>query len=345
MTVEMNYLISMILGLGLVLAIIAWIWWLKKKNPEMTLGEVFSKILLREKFTTVILSVILINVAEAIMAASISPKGEIPVSPVARMLTHFTIAFAGIFFGIWLPSTIRGLLIGGTKDIKNFGKLFLVVVVVGLSALFFPYLNALLISGGLKETHLFARILHGNFTGGFIHMSYVMQATVCALLAHYCLVLADGIMILASSKKELESAANYGMAGSNVRIDDINKKINERGEEEKAKYTAEVTKEKAIPFLLNRYRFTDKAELQGKIKQATKIIDGMDNKSQLALSQRAHALKKKIEDWDNTKGEDLADDARQAKNKEFRESISDLFKGSTKGGVGFGMTLPTKKHS
>lgn len=341
MAVNESYVITMVLGLLVLIGLGAWFFWIHKKNPEMTFGEIMNKLILRQKISVFFVTLILINVAEAIWAASITPKGEVPINALARLLTHGTVSLVAIVCGIYVPSGVRSLI---KVDKKRIPALSAALIIVLLGALGLPYLNAVLISGGLKETHHLARILHGDFTGGFIRMSYAMQATVIALISHYFFVLLDGVMIVVSDDEGLKRAVDQGIftASSNKKIDEINKNINKKGESEKRNIT-DILSEEGIPYLLNRYKFNTTVELQAKINQANKIVDSLKDKEKMALAQRVAKLKSDIEEWDKYKKDnDLPEDERKAKNKKFRSSIFDLFRSSTKGGHGFGMTLPAK---
>lgn len=342
MELGQGYVMTMMLGLLMILAIGFWIFSLYKKNPEMTLGEILNKIFLRQKISVFVLTLIFINIAEAIWAASITPVGEIQINPLARIMTHGSVSLVAITCGIYLPSAIRTMLMVKGKE---FAQMFVVFIGVFIGAMGLPYLNALLISGGLKETHHLAKILNGNFTVGFMHMSYAMQATVVALIAHYFFVMLDGIMILVSGDEGTLSAVNQGIfsKANKSKASDIDKKITERGEKATASTALESLVGEGIPFLLTRYKFNTDGELSNKISQANKVIDGMPDKAKIALAQRVAKLVNDIKSFDKyKKDKNLPLEERKEKNKEFRRNIADLFRASTKGGHGLGMTLPAK---
>lgn len=330
----MNYLISTILGVGVVVCVLVGFIWLYRKNPDKSLGEVLTLIYLRQKVTTLMLALILVNVAEAITASGITPVGEVPVNATARTLIHLCIAAAGITFGILLPSFLR---ISFTAVPKDRPKMIASTIVILICTILFPYMNVFLISGGLKESYYLWLLMTGQFMEGWYNMSYIMQASFLAFVAHIVLVVADGMFVLLSDKADLKNSALSGIAHTLKTTSDLNKKIND-----KAQQVEEDDPVKGIRYLLKRYKFRTTAEMNDMVTKVEKVIDTMSDTDQLKLAKGVNRLVETLK-TNNEARSSMSDDERMEANKKDRKLIYDFFKGSTINGAGLGITLPAKE--
>jgi len=336
-----NYLTSSVIGIGAMVAFVLWMLWMQKRHPDKRPGDIINYIFLREKVSTLVLMMVFINLGEAIWAAAISPKGEVQISSVSRFFIHFSIQLMSIIGGIYTPAGIRRILkVKGKAKIPH----ILVTLVFFTIAIVFPYLNTLLISIGLKETHNLSLIIYGEFNRATQTLSYAFGATVVVWFIHYFLIFADGILILANSSDDIRRAADESLGVGK----DINEKINERGEraaqreENKNKdNNAEKTKTD-IEYLLKKYKFKDTDSYRNKVNAAMKVIDKLPSATQSKLATRVYKVTKEVKELnEQKKGKNI--ETRTQLNKKAVGKIYDLFVGSTTSGNGFGMRL--HKHS
>ena len=351
MHTESLFLSSTLIGLGFIVALILGLIWLKKKNPEFTIGEIINHILLREKISFFVLGTVFINFAEAIFAASINPPGEMSINPTARFITHAVIAVISIvLFLSAIASISRIRKIEGPKF-----SAILTSIVWFIGAITLPYFNLILIASGLKELNNLGYALQGNIIEGMAHMSYAMNASLVLTGSHFILMAMDAASVLQGDHKiDLMALTGMGVKtkahNKGEGTSDIDKKVTKKGEEEKKK--KENTPENMITWLINAYRINNAKHRQEKIDDAIKKKDSLGDKERAKLSAGLYDLKQEVlalQD-DKIKAEDnkLSEEDKSFNaeiNTKIYNKIRNFWKGSHSKGEGFGTELPRKENS
>ena len=335
-----SYSTIIMLGLAMLLGVIWWARTLIKKNPELTFGDIVNNLFLREKVSVFIITCFIINFAEALMAASITPSGEVQVNPLARILSHMVIAIAAITCGLMLPTFFADLFAKESK--KRAATLFIFIMAVfGTIAL--PYINVLLIANGLKQTQLLSLYILDlnpfNDMSSYYQsiglspmfspsgaMQYPMITSIYVTFAHYFLVVLDGAFIIYNKKEDKKED-----------------KDKDKGDKDKDKDKDKNSKDSKDPItkLVKRYSNGSLAEdvEKSKITAAHSIHNALETGAKARLSSNIAAMVEKIEEFDRTSHK-LPADAKKAEKIELRKKIYNLFAASTRNGEGFGLTLP-----
>lgn len=355
-----------ILGLGIILGLIGWVIWLKYKNPDMTVGEVINVLVLHEKVSIFIFMNILVNIASALVASSIHPKGEAAVNVLARMSVHGAVSLVAIVCNIIAPVllilTMEEFSAQNKKDKadRNYGRpimMLFLTFVLGLGSVFFPMLNVFIIAGGLQEVDkLVCLWQYCNGYGGLVafeQMSYIMQAEVGAMMAHYFLAGIDSLWITISPHAATQEAirrsvveAAKSKGGSDGKSKSSSKSSDKTVKKNKEKKDEDDLKnlENGIRYLLVRRGYAGK-DLQKKQKQAEKVLDSMSPADQNKVANAVAKLYSEIDTWDNSDiKKNSTDEERKEKNQLFEKRIYSLFEGSTADGSGFGFQLKLKNH-
>ena len=308
---------------------------LKKKNSDKNLGELINFIFLREKVTFNVVGMIFINVAEAFMAASISPPGEMPINPVARFLGHLVVALVGISLALSSMAALSKVKVA--KEGKG-GLVVKAMFTLGL-ALFVPYLNALLIASGLREVNNFAHSTHGDINGAMRHASYAMNATLIMTALHYIFFATDAIGVLSGGDHSFaRSILNSFGTKEKGEGSNIDKKITNKGEEQKNKDHKILVRE-----ILTAYRIDKTEERERHIKNSIDTLDSMSAEDRAKLIFTLANLRDKIKNWQKEK-DNASDQKRQEINTKIYGAIYEVWEKSTDKGQGFGTQLPKKKN-
>lgn len=309
-------------------AIFGWLYWIKQKNPELTFGDLFAKMLYKEKFTFFLLLTFLINFAEALFAASIHTVGEVQINPLARFLTHLSIQMMSLVASIFAAKLLQEHMERDVKEAVSRRNSRIIMLIFTLAvALLFPYFNLLLISGGLRETHHLAALLSGKAgVEAWIRMSYAMQATLVSTITHYFLVTLDSAYTIYQAKEPVKNASLY----------DVNASINNR---DAANQQADLDKfSDTIRWLLLRYSYSGR-KLEAKLLAANSAIDRMKDPEKIKLSNKCATLVRTIEKWEKDRAPSMSDEDKKKQKHKFLQDIFNVFKDTTAGGKGFGMQL------
>jgi len=96
-----------------------------------------------------------------------------------------------------------------------------------------------------------------------------------------------------------------------------------------------------IAFLLSgKYNLKGKA---AKIIERSKVVkDEMSEADRTILAGKVFKLVQDVKAWQSSEAKTADEKTRKAKNAMFKKRIADLWKGSVKGGQGFGFELPKK---
>lgn len=321
---QSNFGMVSIMGISVLLFIIGFIWFLSTRevNKNLKVGEVINKYFVNERVFITIAFVILVNLAEALTAASIQNVHEAPFNQVARFLSHLGIAIMGITCSVYTPMMISEAF---DKSKTNPVKWALLVAIVTGSVIF-PAINVILISAALKCTPIVNAFLRTWSSVAWGLLPSIMQVTIGLTIAHMYALFLDGLFIAAGHSK-LEAAKEPKKG------EELQKDISEKGE--KAKYTD------GVKFLLMRFGYTGQ-ELTNKITMANKIINNMNATDQAALAKNMYDMTTSIKQFDSVSA---SMDAKEKADKKGiqKTEIANLFAASVKGGKGFGMTLKQLK--
>lgn len=330
--IEANNGPTMWIGLGFLAITLGWVVWMKYQSPDDTLGDIFGKLLFREKFTIFLGLTFLINIGEGVMAASIHPVGQMPVNELARILTHLSISLVSIVSAMWAARLLFDVFTAPKDEERS--KYWLRWCAFGITtfaAVFLPYLNLIIISGGLQETHHLQALLRGEGAVAYNNMSYVMQASCGASVAHYLLITIDAIYTL------------YVDQGGDTTLN-VNERINNRSRKEQQEALDNF--EDHVRYLLVRYSYKNN-KLANKISTAKNKYDAMGKTAhKVSLAFKCAELVVQIKKWDSEQAHKLSGDEKKAAKKRFLKKIFELFKASPNGGKGFGMQLgaPPKQN-
>jgi hypothetical protein len=333
------------LGLGTLVALGFILYTIKKSNPNASLGDLINILLLREKVTIFIVGAIVANFAEGLMAASIHPVGEQQVNPLARYLVHTTISLVGIVCMLYLPNLLK--VMASEKDASRRKGMYLLALSLLIGAVMFPFLNLLVMAGGLKEVdYLIWMLRFWHPAGGlysFEQMSYVLQGSVAATFAHFFLMFIDGLFVVTSTHKDVQVNIDPANAGKIEEPRDKAKDIVSKNQAKKEENDLSQA-EDSIQFLVRRLG-TYESDLESKVKSLYNRFLTLDDGPRIKLSATLAALKADISSFDSLK-KDMADDKKSAKEIEFQSKIYKLFADPpSKGGLGQTLKVSNKVQS
>lgn len=324
-----DYSILFILGIVLMggLGYIFWKW--SKKYEGQSFGDIINIQLVKEKITIFVFGMIVCNVAEAMMAASITVPGEvIHANPFTRFLIHMAVGIVGIVCGVYTFHYVR---VFAQRKYKNKMRATMVVGTLLLGTLLFPFLNLVVIAKGMGDLPL----VLGLFVSPVVamtKMTFVTAASTIATLAHLFMVTIDGLLTS-------DDIATFQYAAGEK---DIDKSITEKGEE--AKKGKLDNFEDGVAFLLRRHGYkTDtkarKDEFDSVLASCWKNIDKLKPNERYVLADRVHKIVEDVKEFEKNKKKGKSQEEIAKANEEFRDRIDKLFAASTKGGKGFGRQL------
>ncbi len=343
--------IIIILGLLAVAGLGLWLWSLKRKYPKMPLGEILSMVFVKDSETIFVISTILINFSEAVMAASIHPVGETPPNPLARILSHTLISFVAISAGVTLIRDMAKIFVKNIDGAQRTGRVFKVVLVLA-AALGLPIVNMYIIANGLHESvplglfmaswnpfvsseELAVAVAYYGLPPNYAFwdgLSYVMCTTVALTGTHMLLVGIEGFNNMDSTNKVRYDAMFQGIDHEPEKKDDKkrdDKKGGEKPKDDDVMPAEERMIEKVsdnVVFLLKRVGYSGE-QLEHIRVTATGKIDKMGLSDQGKMSERLAQLVNSARTIDT---QQLKDEDKKAKKKELEAKIRSIFGDSPK---------------
>lgn len=325
----LDYSILFLLGAVMMagLGYIFWRW--SKKYEGQSFGDIINIQLVKEKITVFVFGMIVCNVAEAMMAASITVPGEIiHANPFTRFLIHMAVGIVGIVCGVYTFHYVR---IFAKRKYKNKVRATMVVGTLLLGTLLFPFLNLTVIAKGMGDLPL----VLGLFVSPVValtKMTFVTAASTVATMAHLFMVLIDGLLTS-------DDIATFQYASGKT---DIDKNITDKGAQTKKDKLDSF--EDGVAYLLRRHGYkTDtksrKEEFDSVLASCWKSIDKLKPNERYTLADRVHKLVEDIKEFEKSKKKGKSQEDIAKANEEFRDRIDKLFAASTKGGKGFGRQL------
>jgi hypothetical protein len=365
-----NQFVLTIVFIFVLVALIGGLWYLQKKYPEETLGEIISIIFQREAWTIYVATILIIGIAEAGMAASFHIVGQVETNPLIRFCSHLIIAITYTAGQLSLAPTAIKMFRSFTEGsyIKAIGHVFGFVLAL-LVAFALPVANLALIASGVGETEkleiffYWLRVDHATFVQflqesglpanykPFGSISYVLATSaVLTLLVHPFLGITDSFLTITQGgarsqsllfnkilKDKEEKAADKPLSK-----DDKKDKKQEVIEKQADKEDVLEGKKKAaddftgnIEFLLNRLGYDKSKQSAIFNQQLTKIKTVLDStKSELERGKYGEMVAKfraKFVELDKTNADKIA-------HYKLAKEVHDKFQASPRVG-GFGTSL------
>lgn len=335
------------------LAFVLLIWQAKKHNPDKEVGVVINEYLYRYNISIFLVAAFILNLAEAMMAASILAVGK------QTYALNFAARFAG-HMSLALLSLLGALTL--TKEFKSFGELFkppfkdnfyflgllLRLVRIGLASAFaflLPILNALLIANGLHETPAI-RILYADYVGNNVDLtllllkynkpfdyepwdgiSYPMAATLVITMCHILIIIWDAAIAGDKRRKATPAPANPNPAPANA-----------PGGAQNPRTPAGVY-EDTLNQLLEFHAGVGDTDRAARVQMAIQNTANLSDAKRMELANLVHLLVERVKGHKANLG-NLAAAALATEKVTLTKEIDNLFRSSPSQGKGFGMGLP-----
>jgi len=355
------------LGLSTLAALIGGIWWRMHLTGE-SLFDVVNGLFKRQKLSIIMAVIIILNLAEAMMAASLVLSSQkYSLNLVARFIGHISISAASLACALLIGDTMKHL-IQAIKGL-NFGatllRLFRLTIVVGFAFLL-PVFNAAIISNGLHETascrlwlasinpfssqgYYMYLLAKGNPAIGpgpltiqyepWDSLSYPMVTTLGITIIHIVFLLLD--LTFVSDMHDASKASNEKEEAKGEKEE---AKTGAKGEEGEGEKDTEVKTSNAFEEgLVKVMKFYGLSGDQLKTKYAAcqKIIVAQSPGNSSGIADRVHSTLVLIEAFEKANYD--AAKAATERNK-ILEAIKKMFEASPANGLGFGISLPKPKN-
>lgn len=336
------------------------VWRVAKANPGLTLGEILLRMTFQEKISIFILIPIIINISQAGLAASIHPAGQDAYPAIVRFTIHISISIVAIVAGLYaspmhmLYKSEKEAFHKNNKDAKKLPErikaLHNLSIAMLAAAIVFPLMNVLIIAGGLNHTQqLKYFFMFWHPWGGSVawsNMHYIFQALLVESFAHYVMMWVDSYWIKISENELLVQALKKSLVSTGGGSTTYSGTTAPEKNKSKKEETDLSNVNDGIKYILSRYGYKDE-QLAEKIKTAQSIIDKMAISDRAGAIRLAAEISKIVQDtksFDYSGKGNLSAEKIAAKNEEFRYRIFSLFRDTTVGGKGFGMTLKGGKQ-
>lgn len=310
----------------LILSIV--IFFIKRKNPELRIGDVINRIILKDHVSVFVLIMIFVNVAEALWAASIKPVNQAEINTVTRFFGHITVQTLSITTGIMVSVYVKQII---NKTLKITFWYVLLILMCIFMAIWLPLVNLFIIAGGLGQAKLLYWSMF-NILEGFSMMQYGLQASAVLTIVHLSALLLDVIYIIATGK------------GLDLSTKDKEKKTPKEDEIKPVKETESPSGKYGIEQnISNLLKFLDRhgnvPYSENTVNRAVQKIRGMyntDSAAQAKLVKRLNELDRQVRIIGQQGGAD------QTFINELVSSILDFWSNSPATGDGLGMPLRTR---
>lgn len=334
----------MVLGAVTLALIGGWIWLVTRKS-KASAGEVVATLMVTKNETIFMVIITLIYIAEAMLAATVHPEGQIAPHPMARFITHLGISVAGLVANLTLVRDIASI---AEKGVDPASRVFRFGVMMGVAflSLAIPYYNAELISSGIGEDIPFQLYIYSLYPGvsseeinsiaeaygystpynAWAALSYVMKTTWRLTVIHLVLSGVEAFRNMSSKERrgmlfltEAQRAEIYGEE-EEAEEEDKDKKKKKKKDKKKDKEDDDIIS-KNIEFLLRRVGYSGD-KLTSQTKLAVQRLSKLDEEKNFAVAGSILDLKAKAEKIDKETDKD-----RKAKKKEtLLQDIRTLFK-------------------
>ena len=293
---------NIVLGLGILMlaSLGVWLYFLKKKNPDLDIGPLIATAM-TDKHETIFMALIFFEyVATSLIAATVhGPHSTgLEMSPMGRVLAHIALSVTGTVCQFVLATDIATMFVKKQPWGNRVGNFF-TMIMVAILAFYIPYLNLTLIASATGETLAFETWWYSisPFTSDSELQAFYMKVGyppdyqpwgnmstilhVCIATAgviHYGLTPIEGLRTISSSKRRgmLMKRVYVDLGLEEGKVEEKDKKDGSgalknpmRGEEEKVK--------QIIPnaeFLLGRLDYKDKTKIDNLAKAIQRAILG-----------------------------------------------------------------------
>lgn len=349
-----------VVGLATILAFMVWAWYITRREKK-PFGEIISVMLVHHRESLFIGVVLVIYLAEAMLAASVHPANQTLPNPLARFISHFAISITGMAASV---SFVRecAAVFEPKIDAGSIAARSVVAIISLILAWTIPVLNATLIAAGLGEDLKFSLFMADYFFfwisqeefqrmvtyyGGALDyrswagMSYVLKTTIGLTGVHMFITIQEGFQNLSDKVRRQWLFTNPYMTEEDrkaaIKKAEDDKKREERKEnKDGASATSGENRklneaEENIKYILKRFNY-DGDDLTRVFKEATKALwETIQNRSQvdaLTVSTKISELVNKFKELD--KRTDITDGERERQNNELLHRTRTLFEKSPK---------------
>lgn len=346
-----NQVIVIILGLLLLIGFAFFISKLMRDptNKGKEIGLIFSELIVKYPMSWFFMFLALLNLSEAILAAGFAAS---EVSPLARMLTHSTMAALSIFAGLVWTKEITGLADAFKQrsfwDVLISLGLVLITTVLSLGT---PLLNLIVIANNLQQVEQLNLFFHRVFvlfglmsTRSFMAELYslglplnynplvstsgVLIASIGVTFFHILLVCWETLKLARSKRESTKHALTNDLGGDPK---DKDKDKSKDGDKDKSK-DKDTPFEEIISKILKFVGLSDD-EVKNKAKSAYKVITALESDRQIKISETFGNLLLQTDKFSGTTDQ---------KKALIDEILATFKKGPSKGGLGMQINPPKK---
>ena len=365
----------LVVGLGTLLAFFFWAWYITKREKK-PLGEIVSVMLVHQRESIFVCLILIIYLAESLLASSVHPDaGELP-SPLARFLSHFSVSIFGMVSSLAFIRETASLFDPELyKKPYDYASIIARSIVAGFAFLFawaVPFANAWIISVGLGDSENIKYMLwlekyvifwhsHADYVTEVIKyggdpisyrpmgaMSYQMQTTVILTLVHIFATISEGAQNLTSRSRRQWLFANPHLSEKD--IEDQKKRQERAAAKEKGPTPEEKqrldTVEEGIEYLLKRFKYSGddlkKASALAKTNLHEKV-ESRDPNLAIGLASEIAKLRVLYEAADKVSDAKAKEDKKKDLDQQTRQLFAKSPKGATIKDVGLGITLSGSK--
>lgn len=351
-----------LVSLGFLILLGFYFWYLKKRYPELTIGETITMLTVKDSETLFIVIIMFLNFAEAMMAASIHPQNQDAPNPIARFMAHTIIQVISAIGGIIIWRDALMLFQPGTLATKivRFFKVFIAFIMLAI----IPIINLFVIANGLLETTqlmlFFKSFIYSDteidaIAGDFglpvpyspwANLSYIMTASNAVTFVHLLVIGYEGLAVVDPSNAKRREEIIREIKSKREEKEDKKKEGSTKEDKKKeaeAKKEEDISKlEDNVAWFLNRIKDgkadTHKSEILGKLEKC-------DVNVQIDLARAIASTRKIVLEMESRVGMSKTD-TEHACNKALLALIDRIGASTTEPDVkkrGLGVIL-TKKH-
>lgn len=308
------------------------------KQHKRPLGELLTWQAIKHNESIFVLMMIGACIAEGISAATVLAPGLIPSNPLARIVGHFFISFAGILGALTLFKDTAQIVISGSDGWSRFFQ-FLVVGFIIVLTFGSPILNLVLMAGNLKQEAELSMYLYSfraspegwaralavygydSNWSAWAALEPNIKVSVVITFLHFVIAGLEGARSMSTAERRAE------LMTSMDKKKEEEKKDESKDKKEEAKSKAEAGKPQ-LEKLLKFYGYED-SELQSKLEAAYSILAGItDTSKQGKIGIRSVQLVDKIAKIKDTRYS--SEGAKKDAEDKLKEEIKVFFGNSHK---------------
>lgn len=360
------------LGLGTLALLVIWLYFEKKRHPNLEPGKIIMLYLTKYNISVFMGLCIIMNLAEAMMAASlISGKEQFALSYLARYLGHLSLSAMSVLGALTIFKEVkiwRSTFTGGFKGFSLW-KLFVrsarIVISAG-AAFLLPMINMFIIASGLGETAhlkiLLASFYFWDFDGSsYMYqlakngytidfepwdvLSYPMVATVAVTISHMIAIVWEGLTMTDIDDPVFIDAFKIHQAPAPASAPNGNPAPNAGGTPptpapNPSAPSPQNPYEEAMVDILKFYGLDDN-QVKGRLDQARNALNSQDDATRIAIGSLFAGLQRELQSFtEAVQNGSLTGQAKADRETQIKKKISDTFAGSIRNKKGLGISLP-----